>query len=175
MRLSQWQKTTIGSFFLKRTIKGTVIFFALSLFSWPNFASEDFQFFTFHHPSCEAIIFLEFDNHFNDRDQQRMRDKILETTTRRGFKAQFPSNENRVIPANTLYFKISMERVGFIYKGCRVEAELFSPEGNRPGPRDRRLYGGDTTRQFPRVTFKGNERCVRAVDDTFVHIAHCRR
>lgn len=132
------------------------------------------QYFTFAHSNCRAVIEFE-SNHFNERDQEIMKQEIMKNAQKKNFEVL---GEITGLSGQTaqLTFKAKMYRSGFIYKNCHIELELHGPNPQAQitgGSRSIKLYEADINRQFPRVTFKGNERCTRAIADAFVHIPTC--
>jgi hypothetical protein len=62
-----------------------------------------------------------------------------------------------------------------LYSPCIVKLELKQAKGNTIRKSDKTLFQKEVERGFPRVTFKGNERCTRALKDAFVHIPKCNK
>lgn len=150
------------------------LFFILGAPSLWGQSSQTPQYFTIGHQTCEAQVFLETEG-FNDSDKKTMLSKMSETASKKGYRIDEASQGSNRIASNQLYFDVEMKRSGFLYKNCQVIVELKEPQSQRPTTRDKVLHKGEVERRFPRVTFKGNERCTRAIDDAFVHIPTCAR
>lgn len=61
-----------------------------------------------------------------------------------------------------------------LYKDCEIRIEIRRAKLNRISSTDKVFFKGFGKRSEPRVTFEGNERCVRALKESFMHIPHCK-
>ncbi len=156
-------------------LKPIGLYFLLSIIG-TTFANTDHQFFTMAHSTCETHIFYQFDG-FNDRDQENMKQRVQSSLEQKGFKINVhESTDNRAqrVLSEELYFEVKMSREGWLYKNCLLDMKLKEARSSGRTRQDRVLHKAEINRQFPRVTFKGNERCVRAISDALIHIPVCR-
>lgn len=73
-----------------------------------------------------------------------------------------------------LYFKLDFRRdPEKMWKDCIVKVAVKKASAQKAFPKDKTLYERSVRRALPRHTFSGNERCKRALKDTFVHIPKC--
>ena len=61
-----------------------------------------------------------------------------------------------------------------LYKDCSVEVSLKRAKARHMSSKDKVIVTKIVTRKFPRLTFSGDERCLLALKDVFVHIPICK-
>jgi hypothetical protein len=62
-----------------------------------------------------------------------------------------------------------------LYNPCVVKVRINQAKGNKINlSADKSLFVKEIKRQFPRITPKGKERCIRALRDVFTHIPYCK-
>ncbi|GAB4011527.1 MAG: hypothetical protein Fur0010_06150 [Bdellovibrio sp.] len=62
-----------------------------------------------------------------------------------------------------------------IYKDCQITLKLKQAKNRIISELDPTMYEGTSIRSHPRVTFEGNERCIRALWDASVNIPPCKK
>jgi hypothetical protein len=108
-----------------------------------------------------------------DKDDSAFESTLISKLKERGYKPQFLGPEKIIIPGN-LHLTAKKTRVkGKLWKDCLVKIEIRMAKTNRALSSDKVLFTKETKRSLPRHTFKGNERCTRAIKDAFVHIPYC--
>ncbi len=121
--------------------------------------------FLFRHPTCEVKISSQ-----EDRLQALFISKLKE----RGYQAVLLSNERPLLEGD-LYASFKREHLdGKIFKECKIEISIKQALRNLGGPNDEEVFTHSTVRGLPRITFKGHERCSRALKDVFVHLPPCQ-
>lgn len=121
--------------------------------------------FLFKHPTCEVKI--------TDQDD-RLQALFINKLKERGYQAILLSNERPLLEGD-LYASFKREHLeGKIFKDCKLEVTLKQALRNLGGPDDQLLFSHSTVRALPRITFKGHERCSRALKDVFVHLPPCQ-
>ena len=121
--------------------------------------------FLFKHPTCEVKITNQ-----DDRLQALFISKLKE----RGYQAVLLSNERPLFEGD-LYGSFKREHLdGKIFKECKVEITIKQALRNLGGVNDQDIFTHSTVRALPRITFKGHERCSRALKDVFVHLPPCQ-
>ncbi len=140
------------------------------LFCSNSFALQDVKFYTFSHPSCKVSIHPGFGK---DKDDENFKEALVSKLKEKGYKAFSLGNEKIIIPGD-LHLKAKRTHMsGKLWKDCLVEVNIKMAKTNRALSSDKTLFEKQTKRALPRHTFKGKERCVRALADAFVHIPHC--
>lgn len=132
------------------------------------FSFESFSF-SVSHPDCRMRI-----RNFT-KDNQFLKSLFLDKLKERNYTVDYMVDNKRVI-SGELYIELIMTRIdNLIYDDCRVKLEMKQAKGNVTTATDKVLFKKETTRKLPRVTFKGDERCTRALKDAFVHIPRCKK
>jgi hypothetical protein len=122
--------------------------------------------YSFKHPNC--IVY--YAKNKSNADFASTLEKYLE---HKQFKNAKPLPDHK-LPKGTLVARLKINYVGsLLYKDCLAKVSIMAMEGTYPSSSDRVLYKKEIKRSFPRVTFKGAERCRRAIADAFVHIPYC--
>lgn len=122
--------------------------------------------FNFSHPQCQFNLILEAQD-FSERDTLQMEEKLVEAAAKKRLEPILPGQ--RPVPS-ALTLQVKMHRSGFLFKTCHVDLKLL---GRRADNTTMTLGEAVINRQFPRVSFRGNERCTRAIDDAFVQVPTC--
>jgi hypothetical protein len=74
-----------------------------------------------------------------------------------------------------LYFMVKLTKSkSAFYKDCNAEVSLKRAKSGNMSSRDKVLVTKIVTRKFPRLTMSGDERCLLALKDAFVHIPTCK-
>ena len=153
----------------------------LSLFLVPTMAWG--QFFQFQDETCSSDIYVQAPE-FEEDGVQRMFKTVQTEAKKKDNKLTFKNeqrqkktfsqlNDKKVLPEQ-LYFHVTLSRKGYLFQQCTAHVQLKRAKNYRVSKKDEPLYQGTSTRQFPRITLQGNERCVRAIQDAFVHIPSCQ-
>lgn len=119
--------------------------------------------YSFNHPTC----LLRFDN------KTEFADKISSKLKEKGFKLHDFLPEGK-LNSEDMYFSLTIEREGMLFKECKLTYKIAEASTIKPVTSDKKLLSSTTTRAFPRVTFDGDERCRRGIDDLFVNVPTCR-
>lgn len=119
--------------------------------------------YSFNHPTC----LLRFDS------KMEFADKVSSKLQEKGFKLHDFLPEGK-LNSEDMYFSLVIEREGLLFKECKLTYKIAEAGTIKPVTSDKKLLSSSTTRAFPRVTFDGDERCRRGIDDLFVNIPTCR-
>lgn len=119
--------------------------------------------FTITHPTC----LVRFD------ETQEFGEKLGRKLKEKGYKTHAFLPEKK-LNVEDWYFTSSIKREGMIYKDCTISYAILEAKSVRPASMDIKILEGSSKRNLPRVTFSGDERCTRAIDDLFVNIPTCR-
>lgn len=119
--------------------------------------------YSFNHPTC----LLRFDS------SMEFADKISSKLQEKGFKLHDFLPDGK-LNSEDMYFALNIERIGLLFKECKLTYRIAEASTIKPVTSDRKLLSSSTTRAFPRVTFDGDERCRRGIDDLFVNVPTCR-
>ena len=143
-----------------------LIFFLFTIFSSFSIYAKD-PVFSFRHPDCKIKALVE-------KEQKFLFSTLQEMAKKRGFKILKMKNK-RDIYKGEMYFKLNFIRVNKkLYNHCQVNLKIkLAKEDRYISSRDEVLYDQKNTRSLPRITFKGDERCTRALKDAFIHIPTC--
>ena len=143
------------------------------------------QYFTIEHPDCRVRI-----KQFN-KDNDFLKDIFFEKLKERNFKPDYLVENKRLI-IGEMYLTLSIstpkevqrkqkvdgklvnKTINPLYPPCVISLELKKAKGNIVRKSDKTLFTKTIERGFPRITFKGNERCTRALKEAFVHIPKCK-
>lgn len=121
------------------------------------------RYFYLKHPSCEIRL-------------KRKNFKLKwywETQLRKNnYKIKYISKDGRLSPGD-LYLLTSVRKGSEGFKSCKMGFDLKEAKRSRPRLGDKILYQNIIKRKFPRVTFEGEERCRRAINDLMVHLPYC--
>lgn len=156
---------------MSKRIRLVSILVLIGLTPWSFFAQakQDKQepAYSFHHPDCKVKVLLQNSAMF-------LKDTINEMCSKRRFKMSLMKNEKDIYKGE-MYLKVDYLRIDKkLYDHCEVNVKLLLAKEDRyTSSRDTLLYDHKNTRSLPRVTFKGNERCKRALKDAFIHIPTC--
>lgn len=119
--------------------------------------------YSFDHPTC----LLRFD------PKQEFASKIADALKEKGYKLHDYLPEGKLNPED-MYFTLTISRTGMFFKDCEVSYYIHEASGVKPISSDKQMLHSKTTRSLPRVTFSGDERCTRGIDDLFVNLPSCR-
>ncbi|PIP89705.1 MAG: hypothetical protein COW01_04775 [Bdellovibrionales bacterium CG12_big_fil_rev_8_21_14_0_65_38_15] len=136
------------------------ISFAVSAQNTVKINSDDFS---FDHPTC----LLRFD------EKQEFSTKLKENLIKKGFKLHGYIEEKKLNPED-LYMTLSISREGLFFKDCKLTIKINEATSSKILSTDKTLLQTVTTRAYPRVTFNGDERCTRGIDDLFVDLPSCK-
>ncbi len=151
-----------------------LLFLASFLFSFQSRSQEskqkDYQDdFIFKHRNCELKLEKSsfFTKKFNQTIQEKIKKKNLQLKI---------INQSRKILAGDLYLTIQLQKIKKgIYHDCSVEIFLKKAKSRGKSKSDKIYVHKKVIRKYPRLTRKGNERCIRALKDTFIHIPSCEK
>ncbi len=121
--------------------------------------SDDFS---FTHPTC----LVRFDN------SQEFANKISVNLKDKGFKLQDYIEGEKLNPED-MYLSLTIKREGWFFKDCELDLKIMEAKSSKRLSTDRTLLESKTVRAYPRVTFSGDERCTRGIDDLFIDIPKC--
>ncbi|MGB0452154.1 MAG: hypothetical protein ACPGJV_00455 [Bacteriovoracaceae bacterium] len=124
--------------------------------------------FSITHPSCKLKV-----PQFNGIEI--LKNQLFKSLKSRGYIPSMMSNKRDIFKYD-YYVQVELKKVpNKLYNKCKVTLRLKSAKNDRfLSSKDETLYKNTVTRQFPRITFEGNERCTRALRDTFIHIPKCK-
>src|SRR5690606_30892721 len=138
----------------------------IALYSFNSFAEVNVVLnegdYSFNHPTC--LIRFDSKLEFADKLEKKLKEK--------GFKTDAYLPEGKLNPED-MYFHFTLNRVGLIYKECQLEFKIQEAKSVKPVSSDPVFFSAKTTRSLPRVTFSGDERCTRGIDDLFVELPNC--
>jgi hypothetical protein len=125
--------------------------------------------FHFKHRTC-AVKFIE-----NPTHPDKFKKALYKLIKSRNLSLEKFSKHAKVFEGD-LYFTIDLMRAksGF-YKNCEVKVVLKIAKSRQMGSKDKVLASKKITRKFPRLTMHGNERCIKALKDAFVHVPKCKK
>jgi hypothetical protein len=146
--------------------RSLIFLFALILTSIAPLAkAEDpYRAFSFKHPDCQTRVPKK--DHF-------LQELFLETLEGRGYSPQEITKSDPLRKGEIYMSYQQTHPAGIIFKSCLVQLSLKVAKINGGSENDDVLYEHQVLRELPRVTFKGKERCRRALKDSFVHIPYC--
>lgn len=142
-------------------MKWLLVFFTASALA-QNTVQINENDYSFNHPTC----LLRFDS------AQDFSDKLKENLVKRGFKLHDFIEDNKLNPED-LYLSLSIEREGIFFKDCKLHLKINQAVSSKRLSSDKTIIQSQTTRTYPRVTFDGDERCTRGIDDLFVNVPKC--
>lgn len=119
--------------------------------------------FSFNHPTC----LIRFDS------TQEFSKEIAKNLKNKGFKIHEFIEDKKMNPED-LYFSLLIQREGILFKDCKLRLRILQAYSVKPLEKDLLLLEAKTVREFPRVTFNGNNLCRRGIDDLFVDIPSCK-
>jgi hypothetical protein len=127
-------------------------------------------YYSFKHENCVASVKTL------SKEASFLKSTLESKLKERNFKVRYIDKE-RIIRKRDLYIMIKHNRIdGKSYKDCEVEIKLKQAKNDyRMSSSDKILNQKKVKRSFPRITFKGNERCKRALKDTFTDIPFCKK
>lgn len=123
---------------------------------------------SFEHKNCQLKVFKL------DKENSYLKKTLTEKILERDFKHQFISSGSE-LRKDDLYLVVKVlygkEKA---YRDCTIETKLYKADNNyRTSSSDKAMFSRKVTRSFPRVTFKGKERCKKSLKDTFLNIKFC--
>lgn len=118
--------------------------------------------FSFNHPTCLV--------RFNP--SQEFSKKLKENLITKGFKLHDFIESDKLNPED-MYVQLTIKREGILFKDCKLNLKINEASGSKVLSTDKTLLESNVTRIYPRVTFDGDERCRRGIDDLFVDIPKC--
>ncbi len=145
-------------------------FLLITLLFLGNLKAETINPFNFEHINCKVKSPNFFENDFN-----YLKKIFEEKTSERKLKLSYYSKSKEIFKRD-LYFDIKVESLKdeSVYAPCEVTLTLKEAATQQGlSKNDRILYRGQTKRTVPRVTFKGKERCTRALKEAFISIPYC--
>lgn len=129
-------------------------------------AQDPREAFSFKHPNCETRV---------PKKEHFLQELFLETLKERGYKPKLITPNEPLRPGDIYMSYRQTHPDGLIFKSCLVQLSLKRAKVKDGSKNDEVLYEHQVLRELPRVTFKGKERCRRALKDSFVHIPYCLR
>jgi hypothetical protein len=127
--------------------------------------AEDF---VIKHPTCSAKY---VNNPSHNTSFQKL---IVQLIKDRQYKLTVSTKRAKILEGD-LYFMVDLVRSkSMLYKDCSVKVSLKSAKARHMSSRDKILASKEIKRKFPRLTRKGDERCIKALKDAFVHIPSCK-
>ena len=142
-------------------MKWILPFFTFSVMA-QNTVQIDSNNFSFNHPTCLV--------RFNS--SQEFSAKLKENLITKGFKLHDFIETDKLNPED-MYVQLTIEREGILFKDCKLNLKINEASGSKVLSTDKTLLEAKTTRLYPRVTFNGDERCRRGIDDLFIDIPKC--
>jgi hypothetical protein len=143
---------------IKRTL---VIFFSLLTFL-PIVNAYEFQ-----HVNCRIKVDKK------GPQNELIHDLFLGHLKKKNYQVTF-FNSRKKIYKHDLYLDLKAKRLDEgIFKPCQLIFKIKKAKYNYASTSDMVLYSSSIVRKVPRTTFKGNERCKRAVKDAMTHIPQC--
>ena len=130
----------------------------------------------FNHSDCNVRLKDYSTNQKEDLDREEMKalgEIVKDKLEERNFTIK-PFIDNKRILENEMYLTWERSFQGGIYKRCEMTVQLRQAKGQYPRDNDPILYQKTIERRVPRITFRGMERCKLALQETFIHIPHCR-
>jgi len=106
-------------------------------------------------------------------EKQEFSTKLKENLIKKGFKLHGYIEEKKLNPED-LYMTLSISREGLFFKDCKLTIKINEATSSKILSTDKTLLQTVTTRAYPRVTFNGDERCTRGIDDLFVDLPSCK-
>lgn len=119
--------------------------------------------FSFNHPTCLVRF----------KSSQEFSAKLKENLITKGFKLHDFIETDKLNPED-MYVQLSINREGILFKDCKLNLKINEASGSKVLTTDKTLLESNVTRLYPRVTFDGDERCRRGIDDLFVDIPSCK-
>ena len=136
------------------------------LFAFNSYSDEYTPTYTYEHPSCNVSIHDNF-------EKASFKELVVSLLKDRSYNVKFLKKRN-VILAGDLHLLVKKNRLkAKFWKDCVVESKLFFATESRASLKDDVIFKKKIKRQFPRLTPSGEERCERALKDSFIHIPHC--
>lgn len=143
---------------------GALLVLSLGFLSFQAQGQTHREAFSFKHPDCQTRVPVK--KHF-------LQKLFLEILKKRGY-APRPITPTDPLRKGEIYMSYQQTHPeGIIFKSCLVELSLKRAKIKDGSKEDETLYEHQVLRELPRVTFKGKERCRRALKDSFVHIPYC--
>lgn len=121
--------------------------------------------FDFEHPDCKI--------RFQKGEDHSLNKAAVEKLRARNFIPE-QMHENRVLLPGDIYYTYEKRLEGKLYKACIIRSYIRKAKSRLPQESDRILFKKEIKRSLPRVTFKGSERCLKAIQETFIHIPRCK-
>ncbi|OUR94196.1 hypothetical protein A9Q84_18000 [Halobacteriovorax marinus] len=146
----------------------TVLIILISLLSVSLNAKERI-YYKINHDTCRVKI---VDN-FKSSEDMNYKDLVVDLLKERNYQTSFLGPRRKIITGD-FHLNFSWNRTGEnVYKACDVEVTLKRSRINRTQSDDKVIFENSSKRALPRVTFKGKERCRRAINDVFNLLPHC--
>lgn len=150
---------------MKKTTK--ILFFSIltTLISIHASAVE-----TFRHPTCNIYL------HPFEKTQKydgKLITKLKEKLAIKGYNLK-DLNERKKLTPGEFHIKMKRTLFGKMYKECLIELTIKQARGEYAIERDPIFYKIEKKRKFPRQSFKGKERCLLALNDSFFALNICQ-
>lgn len=147
-------------------------------FSYPLFSKDMFvyKYFSFDHPTCNIWLAKKTSPYWNHYGED-FRDLVIEKLKIKRFKIiNFTNNKKRKMAKGDLHLMLRKTILpeGF-YKKCLVKFQIKQAATKYSSQEDNVLYEKDSLRSLPRHTFRGEERCLYALKDSFGIIPYCNK
>lgn len=145
----------------------TILVVLTFLLSTNSFAKKIY--YKINHDSCRMKIV----NTFKSKEDLVYKNYVLDLLKERKYKTSFLKPNKKII-AGDFYLKFTWHRSGEkIYKDCDVDVVMKRSRVDRIHSDDKVVFEKTSKRALPRHTFKGKERCRRAITDVFNLLPHC--
>ena len=136
------------------------------LLSIKSFSDQYTPTYTYEHPTCNVSLHDNF-------KEESFKELVVSLLKERSYNISFLKKRN-ILKSGDLHLLIKKNKLkGKMWKDCVVEAKLYYSKNSNASLKDDVIFKKKVKRQYPRVTFSGNERCERALKDSFIHIPHC--
>jgi len=112
-------------------------------------------------------------NNFKSKEDLAYKEYVLDYLKERNYKTSFLKPNKKII-AGDFYLEFTWHRSGKkVYKDCDVDVVMKRSRVDRTHSDDKVVFENTSKRALPRLTFKGKERCKRAIADVFNLLPHC--
>jgi hypothetical protein len=134
--------------------------FIFIIFSINNFAGYDFE-----HADCKIGFVKSAEEYLNVAAKATLKSRSF-----------IPQDliENRILLPGGLYYIYEVLHGDSFFKSCTVRSFIKVASSRVPLDDDKVIFKKEIKRTLPRITFKGSERCNKAIKETFIHIPNCK-
>ena len=126
------------------------------------------QEYVFEHANCKIKIQKQ------EKIYQSVEKLLKSLLTKKGYEVTYLVDNRKILPKD-LYMTMTIDTPsGKLFKDCIVTIKMKVAKNRRISAADNVLFEREGKRHVPRITFKGLERCRRALKDDFIHIPYCK-